>query len=333
MLIRLEKDSKRFEMTGIPIILDPRSGTPIPERGVADLCSDNANATSDHYAKQWGDETGYTKFIRQSEDAARFTMARQLGWPALFERIRAASQSSPTSVYDAACGFGLIFRDLFAEPTPTGLSYVGADIHTELASIPNDHGNARFVRFDVSEPLPTPERFDFVVCRAAIHHTPDPEHTFRSLTSVLKPGGTIAISAYVKKAPMREAVDTALRNSIIPLSSDEAFQLVRQCTLLGRDLQRSEGSIEIVQDLPFLRIPAGRYKIQEFIYDFLMKCWFNDEFGEQWSDIVNFDWYHPPFAYRYDLDELAAWYERSGVTLVKTESNKAQHYLEGKLLG
>ena len=40
------------------------------------------------------------------------------------------------------------------------------------------------------------QRFDYVICRAAMHHTPDPRKTFTSLVSRLKPGGQIAITVY-----------------------------------------------------------------------------------------------------------------------------------------
>ena len=127
---------------------------------------------------------------------------------------------------------------------------------------------------------------------------------------------------------MRDASDDYLRSRITPMKPDDAFRLVRQFTSLGRDLQESSGEIVIKEDLPFLGIKAGKYPIQPFIYDHFLKCWFNGEFGEQWSDIVNFDWYHPPFAYRYTLQEAIAMNERCGLSVVKTESNKAQHYIE-----
>jgi SAM-dependent methyltransferase len=105
-------------------------------------------------------------------------LARQLGWPDLFDRIRAEVSKREVAVYDAACGFGLIFEDLFRDPVPPGLFYVGADSHDALYEIKNRHSRARFVRWDLSNKLPTPDKFDFVLCRAAIHHTPEPAATF-----------------------------------------------------------------------------------------------------------------------------------------------------------
>jgi SAM-dependent methyltransferase len=313
-----------------PRLVDPETGRTIEGEGVIDLLRGEDDPTSLHYSKQWGIATGYTEFIRNAPTAARFTLARQLGWPDLFDRVRTQASIRDVSVYDAACGFGLIFSDLFAPPIPAALSYIGADIHDALATIDNPHEHAQFVRWDISNRLPTPDTFDFVVCRAAIHHTPQPQLTFRNLVSVLAPGGTLAISAYTKKTPMREAVDSALRDRITELSPDEGFAIARQFTALGRDLRATEGEIIINDDLPFLGIKAGRYPVQQFIYDHLMKCWFNPEFGD-WSDIVNFDWYHPPYAYRYELAELECWYRDAGLTVVKTASNKAQHYVEGVL--
>jgi len=315
-----------------PTILHPATHQPIEGATIPRLSPDEFNGTAAHYSKQWGEETGYTDFIRNAPNAATHTLARQLGWPDLFDRIRADASQRETMVYDAACGFGLIHRDLFAEPKPRHLAYVGADIHDRLSSIENPDPSARFVNFDISAPLPTPDRFDYVICRAALHHTPVPERTLRSFVSVLKPSGTVAISVYTKKSPMREASDEAFRSAITPLPPDEAFRLVRQFSKLGRDLQASEGSIVIADDLPALGIRAGHYSIQEFVYDHFLKCWFNEKFGEKWSDIVNFDWYHPPYAYRYSFDEIVDMSRRCGLEVVRCESNKAQHYLELKLI-
>lgn len=257
-------------------------------------------STADHYTKQWGAELGFAKFLKANPEAASAMPSTLLGWHDLFMQIRQHAMEADTLVYDAACGFGGVFTTLFEAPVPGKLCYLGADIHRSLSSIARISIGldvARFIRWDISEPLPITERFDYVICRAAIHHTPDPPRTFRSLVSVLRPGGTIAISAYAKKSPMREAVDDALRSRVARMSVTEAFELARQFTRLGEDLQHSAGRIVIQEDLPFLGIDSGEYAIHEFIYNHFMKCWFNPIYGDQYSDLVNFDWYHPPYAF------------------------------------
>jgi hypothetical protein len=68
--------------------------------------------------------------------------------------------------------------------------------------------------------------------------------------------------------------------------------------------------------------------VQEFIYRYFMKCWHNRAFSERHCDIVNFDWYHPPYAYRYEAAELRGWAEGNGLRVVREASTEAQHYLE-----
>jgi hypothetical protein len=129
---------------------------------------------------------------------------------------------------------------------------------------------------------------------------------------------------------MREAVDDALRSRITQMSNAEAWAVSREFTTLGRDLQACAGQITISRDLPLLGIAAGSYPVQAFLYDHFIKCWFNAEFGDEYSDLVNFDWYHPEFAFRFDGEELRRWFEEEGLSVVDSRALKAQHYVAGR---
>lgn len=291
-----------------------------------------SNKTSDHYTDQWSSSRGMGKFMIEGQ-AAQCTMQFVLGWQDLFDRIRTAASRSEVSVYDAACGYGGIMHVLFEGGCSAGLRYVGADIRDGLKDIPLPRGAAThqiaLARHDISNPLPLDEIFDFVVCRNAIHHTPDPRKTFASLCRSLKPGGTIAISAYSKKARMREALDDALRAIIVLMDNETAFSAASDFTELGRSLRELTQKVTIGRNLEFLGIPAGTYDVQGLIYNYIVKCWYNEAFGSQRSDVVNFDWYHPPYAFRYHLDELTTWFEKEGLTIKRTDTHPSQHYVEG----
>jgi len=282
--------------------------------------------TAAHYTKQWGADLSFGDFIKHNPDAAKAMPARQLPWSALFDRIRSEASIRKVTVYDAACGYGDIMNALTAEPNPPGLLYFGMDVHGSLDTIMHPD-NVTFARGDITKPAKLGP-FEFVLCRAAIHHTPDPPATYRILASQLAKGGTIAITAYAKKSPMREGVDDALRSLIAPMDSDAAFAMSNQITRLGRDLQASKGTITITEELPFLGIKAGTYPIQAFVYQHFMKCWHNSNFSERHCDLVNFDWYHPPYAHRYELAELERWADDNGLRVTKTASTEAQHYVE-----
>ena len=287
----------------------------------------NAHLTATHYTKQWGSDLNFQGFVEQNPEAAMVMPGRQLGWSDLFQEIRAKSESRRVSVFDAACGFGDVARRLLDDPAPNHLQYCGADIHNALSEIVAPI-SAKFLQWDITKKLPSGEIFDYIICRAALHHTPKPSETYEVLASQLAKGGTLAVSVYAKKAPMREAIDDAFREKIVQESNDEALKIARQFTLLGRDLQASNGTITIEADLPYLGIQAGTYPVQSFIYDYFIKCWHNSQFSTEHCDLVNFDWYHPPYAYRFDAEELKQMALTNGLTIRRCVSIKAQHYLE-----
>ena len=283
--------------------------------------------TEKHYTKQWGSDLDFKSFVQANPNAANVMPARQLPWQDLFDRIREEANSRSIKVFDAGCGFGDAMTSLTAEPNPPGLSYFGIDLHGALETI-QQPPNVILRCGDFTRRLEWAGPFDFIICRAAIHHTPNPNATYRTLVSQLVPGGTLAITAYAKKAPMREATDDELRRRIVPMDNETAFVISNQMTRLGRDLQASGGVVTIESDLPFLGIKAGTYSIQAFVYKYFIKCWYNAAFSERHCDLVNFDWYHPPFAFRYDLDELISWAIGCGLTVTRAASIEAQHYLE-----
>jgi len=313
------------------------SGHVFQERaGVIDLLGSVATdeATAAHYARQWGPDLGLAAFLRSDPAATAVTPGRQLGWADLFATIRERAATRDVAVYDAGCGFGGVLADLFAPPSPAHLWYVGADIHGSLDSIEPPAGvgpeRARLVRWDISRPLPASARFDYVICRAAIHHTAAPAETFAALAAVLCDGGTLAVSAYARKAPMREALDDLFRERLKGLPPDEALAASHQFTALAAALQACTGTVELPADLPLLGLRRGSYGVHEFVYDHFLKCWFNPRFGERYSDVVNYDWYHPAHAHRFERDEIVGWFVKHGLRVTKTCSIKAQHYVEGE---
>ncbi len=299
----------------------------------ADLGEEAQADTAAHYSLQWGDAFGFEQFLEQNPRARAAMPLAQLGWDRLLEEIRSAARDRTVRVFDAGCGFGDIPRRLLTGEREGHLSYVGADIHHALAGLParidgfESHG--LFLRWDICRPIPIAEPFDYVLCRAALHHTPDPRTTFAALCGAVKPGGTIALSVYRKKGVCREAVDDALRARIAPLPPEEAFEVCRQLTAFGKALAQVQGTCELSKDLPLPGIKKGTWRVQELIYSALVKCFYNEEFGDQFSTLVNYDWYHAPNAHRFELAEVEGWFAEQGIEVRDRTSIDAQHYVAG----
>jgi SAM-dependent methyltransferase len=306
-------------------------------KSYVDLLAGKEDATGAHYSLQWGKKLGFLEFLQNKPQAKEVMAASKLGWNKLFGEVINRAKSETLYIYDAACGFGGIANEIIDDTTNRNLVYVGADIHNSLQIIPEKiraFDRCGFLmRWDIMNQLPVLEKFDYVLCRAALHHTSDPARTFTALCSSLRPGGTIAISVYNRKSICREAADDALRSRIAKMSPEEAFEVSQEFTFLGRALQKIQEEVVIPEDLPLLGIKKGNLKVQTLIYDHFIKCFYNPEFGERHSTLVNFDWYHPPFAYRFTMEEVKAWFADNKINIGETFSTHFQHYITGEKLG
>jgi SAM-dependent methyltransferase len=220
-------------------------------------------------------------------------------------------------VLDAGCGNGrvtaLLRRLSSAESTEVvGIDLVAADI--ARANLAHER-NVRFEKRDLLGDLSGLGEFDFIYCQEVLHHTADPVKGFRNLCALLEPGGEIAIYVYRKKAPGREFVDDFIRDRIAHLPYEEAREVSRQITELGRALSAS-GAKVTVPAVEMLGIEAGEYDLQRFVYHFFAKCFWSPELSFDDNVAINYDWYHPQLCSRHTLPEVEQWFAMAGLDVV-----------------
>lgn len=96
-------------------------------------------------------------------------------------------------VLDAGCGGGQ-HLDMVA---PYAAEVVGVDLNAaHVAAKRNErHPNVRTMNGDIAN-VSFDAQFDVVYCVGVIHHTDDPDATFRNLAMLTKPGGKTIVWAY-----------------------------------------------------------------------------------------------------------------------------------------
>jgi ubiquinone/menaquinone biosynthesis C-methylase UbiE len=113
-----------------------------------------------------------------------------------------------SSVLDVACGTGRFTRAFGAAVGPDGLS-VGLDgsrtMLAEALASGDTNGPVMYLRADAVALPFHPSTMDAVCCFAALHMFADPDAALDSFTSVLKPGGRVALltTARSGRQPMR----------------------------------------------------------------------------------------------------------------------------------
>jgi SAM-dependent methyltransferase len=167
--------------------------------------------------------------------------------------------------------------------------------------------NLHYVQGDILDLPFRPESFDFVSSDQVIHHTPDAPRAFSELARLLRPGGHLAVYVYRVKALVRELADTELRKRTTAMSVEECMEFAEQITELGRELSGTGAKVKLERGVPLLGIEPGEHDVQRLIYWTFLKAFWNDDFSERLNTLVNFDWYHPPYASRHTEEEVRGW--------------------------
>ncbi len=157
------------------------------------------------------------------------------------------------------------------------------------------------------------EYFDIIFSNGVLHHTASAPEAFDSLCRHLKPGGLIGIYIYNVKPMLREMADTEIRKTTTQWTFDEVREFSKSMTSLGKSFAAYDEPLIIEDDIPLLGIKKGRYKLQKFVYDHFVKCFYNREFGDEYSDLVNVDWYHPQNASHHTREEIERWFDKNSI--------------------
>lgn len=226
----------------------------------------------------------------------------------------ASELSDAEWVLDAGTGPGIQAARL---STVTDGQVVGMDLSESVvrarAAFTPDRPNLHYIQGDALQPPLRPRAFDFVVADQMLHHTPDCPRAFAAMAGLVKPGGQMCAYVYAIKPLLREIADEEVRKLTTALSVDECMEFSEQVSELGRELSHLNATVRLERGIPLLGLEPGEHDVQRLIYWSFFKCFWNEELGQGISDLVNFDWYHPPYASRHTEDEVLGWCRDAGL--------------------
>jgi len=178
--------------------------------------------------------------------------------------------------------------------------------------------NAHIIQADIFN-LPFKKAiFDFIVSDGVLHHTPDTRKAFLKLIAFLEKGGDIAIHVYKKMGPIREFTDDYIRNYSTKLNPRECYKFCQPFTKLGKSLDETKVEIKVPEDIPILEIKKGRYSLQRFIYYLMFQCFWNPNLFFEDNNLVNFDWFHPQYAWRHTPEEVRSWFKEAKLRKIRS---------------
>ncbi len=218
-------------------------------------------------------------------------------------------------IFDAGCGLGYKaawFSRLAPHALVIGMDY--SEAAQQAAQTYEALPNLFFVRGDIARTGIRDSSVDYVNCDQVIMHTEDPAKAFAELARITRqPDGQFACYFYATKALPRELLDDYFRTRCKQVSTDELWQMSEQLAELGKRLSALNVRFES-PDIPLLGIKGGTYDVQRFLYWHFLKCFWSEELGRETSIVVNFDWYSPSNARRFNEREVRALCAANGMT-------------------
>jgi SAM-dependent methyltransferase len=205
---------------------------------------------------------------------------------------------------DAGCGFGRHIR-MAAE---AGAEMVGIDLSEAVraANANTKHlNNVHIIQGDIYNPPFRPGTFDFMYSMGVLHHLPDPEGGFDSLTRLLSKGQEIFIWCYDDEKPSKNAVYEVIRRCTTKLS----FRSLYFLTLIAAR------TINLVFNCPAILLRRIGINLKKVPYDYYNK------YPARVLHADLFDVFSVPSTRYYDLDELERWFRKQKLKIFeKTHS-------------
>lgn len=225
-------------------------------------------------------------------------------------------------VLDAGCAAGhhtSIYLTQESHPS----EWVGTDISSAIDIARERLGaidGTNFVQADIHHLPYRDGTFDLIISRGVMHHTPSTLKAFRSLVRVLEPGGEFIFFVYRKNGPVREFTDDHIRSVLAAMPPEQAWEALRPLTLLGESLSKSDATVDVPMDIPYLGIPKGTYPLHMLIYNYFVKAFSKPGWSYDESNLISFDWYHPTYAFRHTEEEIRQWCDEGKLKITHLDS-------------
>lgn len=274
--------------------------------------SDNQTQTKDAFAFKWAKRDTY-----ESEEM------KQASYNWLIERY---CQNKPENletllgenntekiILDAGCGSGYSGLILFQKYLKQH-HYLGIDISNAVWVAKQRFEelglSGSFAQSSLTELDFIPDNsIDIIFSEGVLHHTDNTEGSLKYLSKKIKKGGLMMFYVYAKKAPIREFTDDYIREQLLPLTDEEAWEKLKPLTQLGIKLGKLDTQITIDQDIDVLGIKKGSYDLQRFFYWHICKMYYRSEFAFDEMNHINFDWFRPLNCHRHTPEEIRTWCE------------------------
>lgn len=277
--------------------------------------SENQSQTKDTFSYKW-----VNKEIHQSEPLQKkwkdWVRERYLGGTP--DKIETWLPGEGKTILDAGCGAGMSAIFLFGDALKNH-KYIGVDISDSVLTAQKEFEQreypGEFIQTSLMDIPVEDESVDVIFSEGVLHHTDSVRDAINYLATKLRMGGHFLFYVYKKKSPLREYSDDLVREHLMPMDNEEAWEALMPLSKLGKALGELNATVEIPEDIPCLGIPKGTVDVQRLFYWHVCKAYYRPEMSIEEMNYVNFDWFRPLNCIRSTPEEVQQYCEEAGLKI------------------
>ena len=205
---------------------------------------------------------------------------------------------------DLGCGIGYNFSVIFKKYIKY-IDYYGVDIHNNLnetyyflkKKFKKNNFEPKLLRVSMNK-LPSNSwlrNFDIVWAEGTLHHSESIETAIKNVVRVLRKGGYFIFWVINDQKPLRKLTDQHFRNYYRKMKLDdqmkESSKIAYLASHFGKHLK--DKKVNIPQPIGSMGIKRGRYRLQELLYDYIIKFYYNKSTSHGKNTHQIFDWFSP----------------------------------------
>jgi tocopherol O-methyltransferase len=200
--------------------------TTLPRTNDKTAIRDHYDIVSPYYQTLWGEHLHHGYWIRgdESKETAQIQLTEHLA--------QAANITPGGKILDVGCGFGAssiyLAQRYNAEATGITISPVQVEMASQAAR--KARANTQFLLMD-AESMEFNTSFDVLWSVESISHYQDKESFFASAAALLKPGGTLALTDWFRKANLtpseyRKFLQSIEKGMLVELQTMEEYESI-----------------------------------------------------------------------------------------------------------